>query len=30
MGTIAVRKRKDGNVGSKARVRIMRNGRTYH
>jgi hypothetical protein len=30
MGTITARKRKDGSVGYMARVRIMRDGKTYH
>lgn len=30
MGTITARKRKDGSVGYRARVRVMRDGQTYH
>ncbi|WP_339073144.1 site-specific integrase [Sinorhizobium meliloti] len=30
MGTITARKRKDGSVGYMARVRVMRDGATYH
>lgn len=30
MGTITARKRKDGSVGYRARVRVMRDGMTYH
>ena len=30
MGTITARKRKDGSVGYMARVRVMRDGVTYH
>lgn len=30
MGTITARKRKDGSVGYRARVRVMREGMTYH
>lgn len=30
MGTISVRKRKNGSVGYMARVRVMRDGATYH
>lgn len=30
MGTITARKRKDGSVGYRARVRVMRDGVTYH
>lgn len=30
MGTITTRKRKDGSVGYRARVRVMREGMTYH
>jgi integrase len=30
MGTITERKRKDGSVGYRARVRVMRDGQTYH
>ena len=30
MGTITARKRKDGSVAFVARVRVMRDGVTYH
>lgn len=30
MGTITIRKRKDGSAGYRARVRVMRDGLTYH
>ena len=30
MGTITARERKDGSVGYMARVRVMRDGKTYH